>query len=558
MFRIIEPAVHAGQIDQLDGTFVRFGPDERDPLNVPLSTRFDTEMPGGFGPADIVLPRPEGFDPMDVKLFGAMRLYDARSNDTLYEGRITGLPRDSEAITLECEGWSKALEDDKTARFLGVDSSFDNWEGPSVQLRINDIPLNWRAADGEQVPDPTTGAASILTDTELNFVAAQRPEVVTMYNAQGLNIGYVDYAWKLTDSGHLGAVDWIWQVLTAESSEFLNSAFTGDLQAAGPGSGTLTAGIGHSFAFAELYWSAASAVSAPGVRQGVYWTLLNVVGDHGLTLQGSVAAPNTGRGLLVSDMVAYLVGSFAPALRYTTGANGSIGASSFAVPHAAWLEDTTAREMIDQLVPYGGSDLYTLDWYVYDDRTFYLQGPTQHGTTWRVRKDQASQQQSEGPDSARRLNGVKVTYDDGTGTKRSVGPPGSTADSERDDLQDTNPDNPANLDGQRHWELFDAGTTSQEGATLVGQMILRERNVDEWRGSITAIGEAQSDAGIWAPVAQIRAGDRIIVEDAADTRPRRVVQTSYENQTLNASVGALPDHLDTLLARAGIVLTGLL
>lgn len=562
MFRSTEPVVHAGEIEQLDGTFIRFGPDERDALNVPLSIRFDTEMPGGFGPADIILPRPEGFDPLAAKLFSSVRLYDSRSNDTLYLGRITGVPRDSESITLECEGPAKQLEDTKTARFLGIDRDFSRWEGPSVQLRLNSITINWLDAEGELVSDPSTGAASILTQTELSWPTTARPDVISMYNAQGLNIGAVDYAWKLTGSGHLSDANWVWNIRTAQTSEFGGATGTGDLQAAGPGSGTLTAGDGQTFAFAELYWNAATAVAFVGVVQGVYWTMLAVIGDHGITPQGTVVAPNTGRGLLVSDMVAYLVGSYAPALKYTTGTNGSISATSFAVPHAAWLEDTTAREMIDALVPYGGSDLYTLDWYVYEGPgnapTFYLQGPTQHGTTWRIRKDQANQEQSEGPDSSRRINGCKVSYDDGTGTTRSVGPPLSGSDLETTDLQDTDTDNPANLDGQRHWESFNAGITSQEGAVLVGQMILRERNIDEWRGSITAVGEAQNDAGVWAPVAKIRAGDRIVVEDSDDTRPRRVVQTSYENQTLNASVGALPDHLDTLLARAGIVLTGLL
>lgn len=549
-----EPVLHAGTIELLDGTFIRFGPDEADTFNVPTSVSFSTEMPGGFGPADIVLPRPEGLDPLRARLFASVKLYDARSAETIYEGRITGLPIDSEFVTIECEGWMKALEDDQTARFLGINRDFNSWGEASVAYQLDDIASNWTYEPGTVVPDPTSGSPALLTDCELQWESTSRPDAASFFDAQGLDIGLVDYCWK--QSGNASA--FAWQVGVAQTDELTGVGdTTGNINAAGPGSGTLVGGPGRKFAAVE-FWTIATTPADPTLngRVGVYWTMLAVIGNHGLPLQGTVAPPNSARGLLVSDMASYLVGSFAPALNYTTGESGSIAPTPFAVPHAMWLDATTARAILDELVIYGGTDLYPLDAYVYRDRTFHLKGPTQHGETWRVRLDQATQEQAEGPDAAQRINGVQVVYDDGSGTRRTVGPPLSSSDLESEALVDTSADNPANQDRQRHYLALDAGITSQAGALLIGQMVLRARNIEAWRGSVTLSGEVQSEAGQVAPVAMVRAGDWLVVEDDEDQRPRRVVQTNYQDQTLQASVGALPDHLDSLLARAGISLSG--
>lgn len=557
MFRPTSQVVHAGEITCLDGTFIRFGPDERDVFNVPLSITFDTEMPGGFGPANIVLPRPQTFDKLRARLFSGVRLYDARSNDTIYEGRITGTPSDSESVTLECEGWIKALEDDKTARFLGIDRDQSNWQGMTNNRKLDRLAVPQHIEDANVDWDSSAGSPAVttsLSDPWSDLVGLSEG----WYWARGLPIGGIDYAWRKSATVDSASVNWTWTVVLSSDDLATTTDSSGNLKAAGPSSGTVTAtdATNRKWAAVRMIYGAALTATSGKVYKIAY-TLAAPFGDHGLTLQGTLATPNTGRGLLVSDMVAYLVGSYAVGLNYTTGTQGSIGATSFAVPHAAWLDDTTALDIISQLAPFGGNDLYALDYYVYDNRMFYLQGPTQHGQTWWVRKDEASQEESQGPDASRRLNGVKVRYDDGSGNTLSVGPPGSQSDFETTDLQDVDPNNPATMDGLHHYDVFDAGITSTDGAILVGQMILRERNTEEWRGTITLTGEVQNDAGVWLPAAKVRAGDWIVVEDdVEDTAPRRVVQTSYENQAVSASVGALPDHLDTLLARAGVVLTG--
>lgn len=534
----------AAEIELATGRTIRFGPDEADVGRVPTSISLSTELPGGFGPADIVLPRPDRFDPIEAQLWAATRIYEAESNRTLYEGRIVGTPAvGADAITLECEGFAKSLEDDKTARFLGVDRDLSAWESASTQRQLN-LAATPDQGNSTVDADDTTGAPALMLSLESPWVANARSEA--WYDAQGERIGFIDYAWK--NSG-LNPADpaYFYHVFASTDDVATSSDATADLHAAGPGSGTLTA-TGGDKRFGLVMFGYASAVAAAVNFTAVAWTLLGVIGTHGLPLQGSVAAPNTGRGLLVSDMLAYLVRRFAPSLNVSTGTGGSIEPTSFAVPHMVFKEATTAKAMVESMVLLGGNTNQPLDWGVYEDREFFAKSPGTYGTVWRARLDQASESTDLGPDASTRINGVLVTYDDGTGSQHSVGPTGSGAETTNDLLLDTDPDNPANIRGERHWETFDAGITSAAGALLIGQLILYERNQNPWRGDVVVRDTIRDSAGNVHPVAAVRAGDRIVVEDDTDTSERRIVGTDYDNGECRISVGNPPNRLDSLLA----------
>jgi hypothetical protein len=156
------------------------------------------------------------------------------------------------------------------------------------------------------------------------------------------------------------------------------------------------------------------------------------------------------------------------------------------------------------------------------------------------------------------LNGVMVTYDDGTGTQFTVGPPGSGADTETAALISLSDTNPTNRDGARHWPVISGGITTEAGAILIGQLVMADRNNMEWRGDVKVVDQVRDETGTWYPVSLVRAGDYIVVEDDPDARPRRIVNTKYDsaNRSNSLSVGARPDRLDTLLARLGVVLDG--
>jgi hypothetical protein len=226
---------------------------------------------------------------------------------------------------------------------------------------------------------------------------------------------------------------------------------------------------------------------------------------------------------------------------------------------------TTALDAIESLLLLGGDSFLPLDWYVWErgsdgKPTFGVATQDSHGTEWHARFSEGAEASDAGPDSGEMINGCIVSYDDGSGVKRSVGPPDSGADSIQTSLRDLSDSNPANRTGGLHFLHFDAGITFQAGAILIGRVILAERNRQEWRGDIVLKDSVRDAAGNWHPVSMVRAGDRIVIEDdpADDVRPRRVVNTSWsaDNQQVSCSIGAPPDRLDALLARLNVVLVG--
>jgi len=536
---------------------LRFSPDESDVGKVLTGgTEWGSEMPGGFSAATLHVSRPEFFDPSDY-LYASVVIMEYESARTLHEGRVVGISDNSTSeVAFEIEGHGKSLEDNKGARVIFYDRDFANWQGASVAYKINDIGNNWVEEDASVVPDPTSGESALECSHEGNWIATQRPDAIGVYDAQGLDIRVIDYAWKRAST--TSSASWWWGVGAAADANLTTSLTeTSNLNAAGPGSGSLTIAAGRKFALAELYWNAATAqTGADNTQYAVWWTLLAVVGDHGLTLRGSVSVPDNGRGLYASDMIGWTVGQFATKLNL-----GDIEVtSSFIVPHASYRDRTTALDIIEGLCVYGGNSLYPLDWWVEEGRTFRLASPENHGTTWRIKLEDGATQENQGLDVQRLLNGVIVTYDDGSGVIKSVGPPGSDADSIDSNLIDTSDTNPANRDGQKHWEVWDAGIQTQAGAILVGKLVLAERNRQTWRGSIVVPDGVRDASNNWEPVTMVRAGDSLIVEDdpGDDWRPRRIVSADYDHDSdqVTCSIGALPDRFESFMAKAQVVLVG--
>jgi hypothetical protein len=100
-------------------------------------------------------------------------------------------------------------------------------------------------------------------------------------------------------------------------------------------------------------------------------------------------------------------------------------------------------EVIEQITAIGSSTTQPNDWGVYEDKTFFWRTPGTYGRTWHVRRDQVATPTSDGPQADQRVAGIKVVYSDASGRERSVGPVGSNADTETNDLLSIDPDNPA-------------------------------------------------------------------------------------------------------------------
>jgi hypothetical protein len=530
-------------------------------MDMPTALEIQTEAPGGFGPGDFTIPRPEGeeglftVDRVKEWMYAPVEVFDEDSRQ-VHRSRITGNSRIGVSeIVLETEGMSQQLTDDETVRFLGIDRDLSKWDAPSVQEKV--LYGTTSLVEGSTTPDKTTGAPSMELAVEDTSVAVRVCQ--SWYDSGGLIISAIDYAWKRGSVPN--AAPWEYFVGASNDDIETSTTYSANLRAAGPGSGTLT-GLGSDKKFGILFLRNTSATGAAGQQFTLYFTQVAVIGDHGLTLQGTVSTdPLTGiRGLLLSDIVEYIVTKWAPLLNI--GPN-SIEPTSFVIPQVAFTEDTTALELIESLVLFGGNTLYPMDWGAYDDDTFFLASPGQYGRVWNVRLDEGAESSDQGDDAKEIINGIKMEYDNGVGRTLSVGPPGSRSDYETTALQDLTTANPLNnaRGVVNKWRSASMGVTSRNGAQFAAQLVMADANRRTWRGDIDIKNNVtEHKSGIEEPPYMVRALDRGIVADEPDIAERRIIQTSYNiDEGVNrVSIGAKPNRQESLFARAGIVLEGFL
>jgi hypothetical protein len=530
--------------DLHEGAPLRASPEEADVLDVPTQLDFETSLPGGHGPGNITLPRPDNWDPMDGALLASSRIFD-QSGRNVHEGRVVGMPHTGvNEIQIQLEGWAKHLEANETAREIFVDRDKSHWTEPSRAYQIFLLGLGAGYESSEVATDVSAGVPALLlklTDTwgTAHYCPSQ-------YDAgSGLTVGSIYYDFVSSLFG--GDIEFY--IRTDDNDGFTSAASSANLIAAS-GSGTHSPTTPERFA--HVQFGQPSAGGTDGFSYVLQLLQLIVFGAQGLSKQGSGAD----QGYLVSDMVSYVVSKYAPLLNITPD---SIEQTSFVVPQAAFTDDTTAKAIVEALLLFGGSSGYPLDYGVYDDRGFFLKSPGTYGDVWRVRRDEGAESLDQGPDVEGQINGVKVSYGDGTGTTLSVGPIGSGSDLETDLVTITDPNHPRNKIGERAWKKLDAGITSSGGATLLGQLYLNDKNTQEWRGDVSATGEQRDSTGNVSPPYMLRAGDRVVLEDDPDTRERRIVGTSYDSdkRSVKLSIGQKPDRIDSLLARAGVVVSDL-
>jgi hypothetical protein len=513
-----------------------------------VSIDFNTELNGGFGPATITMALPPGSPQPDGWLLAGVRVYDADTDAGYYEGRVTNISSSDGKVQLQTEGWAKHLADDETAMEIFIDRDLGGWGEPSLaeQQRLLAAALYPLATLQTLFASSGRPALGFLFNGVAK-AAGQFPGNEAVFYGGGVDIGGVWFT-QIGDS----TTEWE-RYLVIMTQELIAGAY--DLSpnysgSAGPNEGQFVTatGAGRKYATFYTYYKGAGAIAS--MTNAIYWKDIAVAGRHELAVRGSFPA----QGYYTSDMAKYVVKKWAPLL--TVG--GDIKATSFVIPHMSFKEPTTAQAMIESFVPFGGQGAQPLVWGVYDGRRFFMAEPGEFGRTWRVRHDQTAQSQNQGADASERINGVKVTYDDGTGKKLSVGPPGSYATTETSRMEDRSPSNPANFDNARHWRQYDAGIMNLAQAELVGGLVLAQAGTIRWRGSVNVQGWAEVDGGEVLPAALMRAGDYVIVEDdpAGDTRPRLVMNSQFgsDDGAAKLSVGAPPDYVDVLLARAGVTL----
>lgn len=538
-----------------NGRHYRWGQDEPRAHRVPGDISFSTTMPGGFDQLDVTLPRKPSIDYSDLERLSTVRVLGA-GGAVRGEFRLQSTPRtsgDQMSVSPGCVGWQAHLEDDKSASEVYVDGDLNNWGGMSTQRKLDVVTGNLAPNDASVTSDETSGSPSLETGFDGDGGSIW-PIADGWYDAgPGNRIGSIYYAWKKASSVSNADTNNHWLVRASTDDLETSTDATSELRAAGPGTGTLTA-TGGNKRFGEVQFYYASSPLTSGVHYSIFWTCLGVFGDHGLTKQGTASATQA-QGFFASDVIAHALGKWCPLLSFTTaGSDPSVQATGFVIPQLVFKDATTAAEIIAQ------ANRFELnDWAVWEGKTFYLNPRNARGRKWRARVA-PSQLSETGPSLDRSWNGVIVSFQDPSGSTKTVGPTGSLADSTDAALFDSDPSIPANQLGIKRYTLIDMGIVSTiAGATEVGRRFLEETKLLDTSGQAELVGTVVDDRGVERPASAVRAGDQISMIDAADSSYRRIVKTSYADSTRTNTIDldAPPEGQDALLERLGVVLGSL-
>lgn len=531
------------EIETPNGRFYRWAEDEPNAENVPSGSGFSTTNHGGFDSQNLTLPRKPGIEYADLERLSTVRALGP-GGEVACETRLKEAPRvsgDQISVSPVTEGWIEHLQDDPTAAEIYRDVDLGAWEsaGRAEQVRVEgaNFPLS---GSNEILTDATSGIPGLRLSFEGPWASPVHPLAEAWYDA-GPSLGVAKVYFEFVGGGYTTAsfkLEW-----GSGNEDHAAEQFSGDLFAGGSGSGTAEPTLARRF----FHWEW-SFPETPGGGATVLYSLdlrrVAVYGNHGLTKQG--AEPEA--GFYGDQILGNALPRWAPLLNFSTGSTGTIRPGSFLIPHLSFKEQTTALAILE------GVNRFELRPYmVWEDRTFYWQ-EWGEGRKWRTRI--APTQLSEtGPSTNRLRNGVILHANDVDGTTKSYGPIGSGCDVESAELEDKDPENPANQIGAKFWGApYDLGiVTVDSEAIRIGVLLqTRLREVDR-SGQAQIVGVCEDDKRVLRPAWQVRAGDTITFIDASDTSERRIIATQYDDdsRTNTITLDAPKDWVEDLLAQLG-------
>jgi hypothetical protein len=531
-------------ITHQDGYVTRLGADEPDPGWIPFGITWTSVVPGGWKDASFNLRRRIDED-VPLRLLDEVEIIDETAK-TMYEGRIVKLPRqhgDDFLLGVQCLGWASHMLDDPTVPYAFVDRDMGNWQGPSLARVVQVGALPWTdyqaSVEGRYIRfdgPADAGGRTVLSGSraELHY----RSPV-------GTTLQKVMYRGTQTTPANTNALAFWTDDNDAFTSESSNSLTLDDTLR------TVT------LAAQERYGLMRVSASANHTPAAAYTSRLSKLGlyfNHGLT---SVSYDSTEPdGYYADDMIAWALSRGAPKLNYSlssTTTEPSINRPPVIVPHAADGDlGTTERIILDV------NKFVIWDWLVYENRTFYYRPTDPDRLTWEARLDQGVHLSLEGDDVERAVGGVVVRYVLADGTNKIAGPTGSGLDYESDLLLDSDTEGTVTQHGySRKWGELSVSfpLATDIYAATIGGAYLAQTLLPARSGDITIRNVVGHPTMGDRPAREIKAGDWIRLSDHPADVPRRIIQTTHndDDKSTTVSVGNDLNKVDAMLEQLGVI-----
>lgn len=473
--------------------------------------QWSSSLPGGDETASFTLKRAWYSGAPEISMGNQVRIVDGL--DELFRGRIEENDRaveESERIGVVAHGSGIVLRD-STFQEIYVDSDVSHWTGPSVQLKLTWV-ASFPISDCSVSPDATTGAPSLITEATGPWASSALPWVIGMYDAgTGVTIGSIYYAWKKSSTiSTSDNFDWAVRASTDDIQTSTNA--TGNLEAAGPGTGTLsTTGSNKRFGFAQVYYSS-GASTTDNTPYAIYWTCLAVYGEHGLTKRG-VSSATAPQGFYVSDIVRNIVG------KCSGVAARRIDGTSFVLTQCEFRDPIVHEDAVKNVNQYHGYDYGThppssaLD--LTDNGQFDFKAPDTGTVQWSVRRAKCDDITLD-TDFGAVFNRVQTRYQDAVGGAQL-----STRTQAVKELDER---------GITRTKTLDGGTLSSGAADLLGDTFLRlSGGAPPARGSVRLSGPVNHYVRGRMPAHHMRAdGSNLAIEDIELGRDQLTLNTNAQ------------------------------
>lgn len=541
------------RIDAPNGASARWAEDELTPYNVLSDVEMSDEMPGGYKEFSGTLARDPQINYQDLGPYGDVKAYTP-GGEIVWRGSLDkgpGSSGDHFSINPSALGYQYVLEDNNACHVGFIDRDLGRWGEPSLQRKQDLLAagVKFDSAEVSQGMQMSGALGPGINISVYHFDASGIEWGETLYYSGGCDVAEIHGDFF----GHGEDANWediCGMGRSAELADFIN-ARTEDMNA----KVSVPHFIAKVPAGATGYQFGVITTSFPGSPGFIgdanishRWVNITVIGQHGLKALG--VWPNI--GFSAKQCLEYLIKTYASPL---TVDSDFVDDDGYVIPQAWYGDGASLSDIVNDLTKYG---LY--DWFVYNEKRFELRKPQTYNRFWRA-LTAPSELEEVGVDSQRLWRSVMVQYTDATGATRTVGPPGSSANTISSELEITDPDHPAvKANRTRRDTLSLGGVSTPAAATAVGKRFLEEANLTNRSGSAVLRGYVMDSLGVLRPASQVKSGDWIAFTDAADTSYRKIINKRYRHNDRSAEVDldAPASGMEELLERlqADLIPTG--